>query len=39
MNIFVDGLKTLYRNPKKIMQPKSEEELLQIIDKLSRDKN
>ena len=32
---FVRGLKSLYRDPKKIMQPKSEDELFEIIKTLS----
>lgn len=32
---FIRGLKSLYRNPKKIMQPKSEDELFEIIKSLS----
>lgn len=32
---FIRGLKLLYRNPEKIMQPKSEDELFEIIKSLS----
>lgn len=32
---FINGLKSLYQNPKKIMRPKSEDELLKIIENLS----